>query len=66
MFFRLANHGHYYDVEKPVVPDAKELGIPEDMALTYWDYYTSEQARYEMMLHAHQAWEPRARESLIT
>lgn len=55
MFFRLANHGHYYDVQEPVVPDPEKLGIPETMALTYWDYYTSDQERYQMMLHAHQS-----------
>ncbi len=57
MFFRLANHGQYYDVEDPVVPDTKTLGIPEDMALTYWDYYTTNPARYEKMMHAHQKME---------
>lgn len=54
MFFRLKNHGLYYNVEEPVVPTPEEVGLPENVTLTYWDYYTTDPARYEKMIRAHE------------
>ncbi len=53
MFFRLANHGQYYNVEEPVVPSPEELNLPEGVQITYWDYYTTRQDRFEKMIRAH-------------
>lgn len=53
MFFRLKNHGLYYNVEEPVVPTPEEVGLPEKVTLTYWDYYTTDAARFEKMILAH-------------
>jgi len=53
MFFRLKNHGLYYNVEEPVVPMPEEVGLPENVSLTYWDYYTTDSARFEKMIRAH-------------
>lgn len=53
MFFRLKNHGLYYNVEEPVVPTPEEVGLPENVTLTYWDYYTTDAARFEKMISAH-------------
>lgn len=54
MFFRLKNNGQYYQAEDLIVPDEEECRIPKNVALTYWDYYTTDEARYEKMLHYHQ------------
>ena len=53
MFFRLKNHGLYYNVEEPVVPTPEEVGLPENVDITYWDYYTTDPARFEKMIRAH-------------
>lgn len=53
MFFRLKNHGLYYNVEEPKVPTPEEVGLPENVAITYWDYYTTDTARFEKMIRAH-------------
>lgn len=53
MFFRLANHGQYYAAKDPVVPSPEELNLPDDVAVTYWDYYTTDTARFEKMIRAH-------------
>ncbi len=53
MFFRLANHGKYNNGYKPAVPDPKKLNLPENISLTYWDYYTTDVENYTAMLRAH-------------
>ena len=57
MFFRLKNHGQYYNVEEPVVPTPEEVGLPENVAVTYWDYYTTDTERFRKMIRAHQTLE---------
>lgn len=50
MFFRLAFNGEYY------VEDAtklKELKIPEQVELGYWDYYSQDESHYDKMLKLH-------------
>lgn len=53
MYFRLKNHGVYSKKEGIVVPSVEEAAIPPEVALTYWDYYTTEDARFENMIQAH-------------
>lgn len=50
MFFRLAFNGEYY------VDDAtklKELKIPEQVEIGYWDYYSQDESHYDKMLKMH-------------
>lgn len=50
MFFRLAFNGEYY------VEDAtklKELNIPEQVEIGYWDYYSQDESHYDKMLKMH-------------
>ncbi len=51
MFFRIAFGGYYGDGEM-----AKALTdiIPEGVSLIYWDYYTTEQAKYARQIERHQ------------
>jgi len=53
MFFRLGNGGKYYNVDNPIVPDPKELNLPKEISITYWDYYHTLESHYEMMIDAH-------------
>jgi len=53
MFFRLKNHGKYSNGYKPVVPDPKELNLPENVDLVYWDYYTCNVEDHTAMIRAH-------------
>lgn len=50
MFFRLAFHGDYYDGEPE---DLQEVSIPDNVELGYWDYYTTDEARYDKMIRMH-------------
>ena len=52
MFFRLKNHG-VYNSYNPIVPTPEETALPPEVTITYWDYYSADQARYEIMLRAH-------------
>lgn len=52
MFFRLKNNG-VYNCYDPIVPTPEEVDIPQEVAITNWDYYSADQARYEIMLRAH-------------
>lgn len=52
MFFRLKNNG-VYNCYEPIVPTPEEVDIPQEVAITNWDYYSADQARYEIMLRAH-------------
>ncbi|HIZ56229.1 MAG TPA: beta-N-acetylhexosaminidase [Firmicutes bacterium] len=54
MFFRLACHGDYYNVDCPIDP-AVVAQIPEDISLIYWDYYTSDSSVYNKMIEKHRA-----------
>ncbi len=52
MFFRLANHG-IYSTDTPNIP-LEEIGeLPEDVAITYWEYYSTLESRYQAMIDAH-------------
>ncbi|MBR2634346.1 MAG: beta-N-acetylhexosaminidase [Clostridia bacterium] len=52
MFFRLGNSG-VYSSDHPRL-DPEEIGeLPEGLALTYWDYYSTKKARYRAMFRAH-------------
>lgn len=53
MYFRLLNNGRYYNAENPIVPSPEEAGIPESVALTYWDYYYTNTDHYRTMFDAH-------------
>lgn len=52
MFFRLAFHGEYYSHGGSVPPDVREK-VPKNVKLVYWDYYSTEEARYDDMFRAH-------------
>lgn len=53
MYFRLSSEtGDYYD-ENAVVPDyVKEL-LPENMGITYWDYYHTDESYFRHMFSEH-------------
>ncbi len=52
MFFRLATGG--YALEEPVqMPQTVLEKIPEDVALVYWDYYTTSASAYDAMFLTH-------------
>lgn len=53
MFFRILNHGRYYNVENPLVPTPEEVNLPEEVQITYWDYYHTEESHYEKYIDAH-------------
>lgn len=56
MFFRLANNGNYYlDENSPISALSDELkkAVPENVDLIYWDYYGTNESRYENMLKSH-------------
>ena len=53
MYFRLKNHGVYCKTTGLEIPTVEEVAIPQDVTLTYWDYYSTEEARYQNMIHAH-------------
>ena len=54
MFFRLATHGIYTAeaIDDEVFRSVSAL-IPENVDLVYWDYYSKDEANYDMMLRAH-------------
>lgn len=52
MLFRLVSGGEYYTEDCPVREDLLKL-IPEDITLVYWDYYSTEQKTYDIMLRNH-------------
>lgn len=53
MFFRLANGGDYYGSSTEQF-DAIRKQIPENVKLVYWDYYSTDKARYDQMNVAHE------------
>ena len=55
MFFRLANNGEYDD--KGAIPKEVIALVPKNVTLVYWDYYSTDKARYDGMLKAHKQFE---------
>lgn len=54
MFFRLASGGDYY-VDEIHVSDELKAKIPDNVSLTYWDYYSTDKKRYDAQIKAHAA-----------
>ncbi len=52
MLFRLSNNGEYY-LDDPVLEQSTIDGVPKNLDLVYWDYYSLEKKRYDGMLAAH-------------
>ncbi len=52
MYFRPINHGQYY-AENLHVPEQVRQKVPEDIILTYWDYYHNKKEIYNNMFRAH-------------
>lgn len=56
MFFRLITGGEYYLTEETkdvhVSPEIIAK-VPENVALTYWDYYTTDKEKYDLMFEKH-------------
>jgi len=52
MFFRLNNQGKYV-MKDPVLPLEAVNDLPENISLTYWDYYTRDYELYDSMFKAH-------------
>lgn len=52
MFFRLASGGQYY-VDDLEVSDEVKAKIPANVDLVYWDYYSTDYARYDKQIKLH-------------
>ena len=55
MFFRLASGGYYYienGLKIEVSPEIKNK-IPDNVSLTYWDYYHTDKNIYDVMFKEH-------------
>jgi len=52
MFFRLACKGEYYEPNANISQEIKDA-VPEDIALTYWDYYHDDITLYNGMIDKH-------------
>lgn len=57
MFYRLAAGGEYYAADAEINGDVGRK-IPENVELVYWDYYSTDSARYDGMLRSHAAIKP--------
>ena len=55
MFFRLAFGGNYYVDEVQEIPAEVLEKLPDNVDLIYWDYYSTDKARYKTMIKGHQA-----------
>ena len=55
MFFRLISGGCYRPEDLKDVHVSPEIAskVPENVALTYWDYYTTERDKYDLMFEKH-------------
>lgn len=54
MFFRLATGGYY--IEKPIKISQEIIDqVPENIELTYWDYYNTKSEIYDAMFKTHKA-----------
>lgn len=51
MFFKLISGGGYYS-DLTVSDHIKDM-IPEDVTLIYWDYYTRDEKKYDLMFEGH-------------
>lgn len=51
MFFRMASNGDYYG--DGVIPDKVKQSLPENVRLTYWDYYHTDKPTYDKMFDKH-------------
>ncbi len=55
MFFSLAaKEGSYYTEDPNIITPEIAALVPQNLELTYWDYYGNDQSRYDTMLTAHQ------------
>lgn len=53
MYFRLSSsNGNYYDENAEVPSYVKEM-LPENMTISYWDYYNTDKEKYISMLKRH-------------
>lgn len=52
MFFRLANKGEYYIEDPSVITEEIAKTVPENCDIVYWDYYSTDVSRYDMMIKA--------------
>ena len=57
MFYRLAAGGKYYAAGAKV-GESLDGRIPPNVELVYWDYYSTDPARYDQMLQGHAAIKP--------
>lgn len=55
MFFRLISGGGYFAEELENMHISPEIAakVPENVALTYWDYYSTELTKYDNMFEKH-------------
>ena len=53
MFFRLANHGDYYVSDASLITPEVVAACPDGVEQVYWDYYSSDKRKYDVMLEAH-------------
>lgn len=51
MFFRLMFGEDYY-TDKPMDPEILKM-VPSDVMLVYWDYYSTDEEKYDMMFKRH-------------
>lgn len=51
MFFRLMFGEDYY-TDKPMDPEILKM-VPKDVMLVYWDYYSTDEEKYDMMFKRH-------------
>ena len=52
MFFRLATGGEYY-APNAEIPDSVKKQVPDNVELTFWDYYHTDKALYDGMFKSH-------------
>lgn len=53
MFFKLATGGEYYLTEMKYFDKKVAAKIPQGVELIYWDYYSVDKNRYDLMLQSH-------------
>lgn len=53
MFFRLVAGDDYYESSAPINDEIRKQ-IPDNVKLIYWDYYSTDENRYDAMLTAHE------------
>lgn len=51
MFFHLATSGSYYAGDS--IPQSLLDGIPPDVSMVYWDYYSEKKETYDTMIKSH-------------